>query len=62
MFPLLKKPGCLVHWLLFLRFLAGCELRKPLLELWLSLEVLVFLVPADETAVPSVVIRDVLLD
>ena len=62
MFPLLKKPGCLVRWLLFLRFLVGCELKKPLLELWLSLEVLVFLVPADETTVPSVVIRDVLLD
>ena len=61
MFPLLKKPGCLVRWLLFLRFLVGCELRKPLLELQLSLEVLVFLLPAAERTVSSMVIRDVLL-
>ena len=62
MFPLLKKPGCLVRWLLFLRILVGCELRKPLLELQLSLEVLVFLLPVAESTVSSMVIRDVLLD
>ena len=62
MFPLLKKPGCLVRWLLFLRFLVGCELRKPLLELRLSLEVLVFLLAETERTVSSLVSRDVLLD
>ena len=62
MFPLLKKPGRLVRWLLFLRFLVGCELRKPLLELRLSLEVLVFLLAETERTVSSLVSRDVLLD
>ena len=62
MFPLLKKPGCLVRWLLLLRILVGCEVRKVLLELRLSLEVLVILLPAAERFVSSMVIRDVLLD
>ena len=62
MFPLLTKPGCLVRWLLFLRFLVACELRKALLERWLFLEVLVFLLQAAERFVSSMVIRDVLLD
>ena len=62
MFPLLEKPGCLVRWLLFLKILVGYEVRKVLLELWLYLEVLVFLLPAAERFVSSMVIRDVLLD
>ena len=59
MFLLLKKPGCLVLWLLFLRFLVGYGLRKPFLEL---LEVLVFLLPAAEGTVSLMVIKDVFLD
>ena len=51
-----------MRWLLFLRILVGCEVRKALLELRLSLEVLVFLLPAAERFVSSMVIRDVLLD
>ena len=62
MFLLLKKPECLVLWLLFLKFLVGCELRKPFLELPLSLEVLVFLLPAAEGTVSLMVIKDVFLD
>ena len=40
MFPLLKKPGCLVRWSHFLRFLVGSKLRKAFLEILLSLDVL----------------------
>ena len=47
---------------LFVRFLVGCELRKALLEILLSLEVLVFLLTAAEKFLSSEVIRDVLLD
>ena len=50
-----------MRWLLFLRFLVGCELRKTLLELELSLELLMFLLPAAEKLVCVMVIRDVLL-
>ena len=61
MFPLLKKPHyCVDHissW-----FLVGCKLRKAVLELELSLEGLVFLLPAAEMSASSVVIRDVLVD
>ena len=59
---LLKKPGWLVRCSLFVRFLVGCELRKALLEILLSLEVLVFLLTAAEKFLSSEVIRDVLLD
>ena len=51
-----------MRWLLFLKILVGCEVRKVLLELQLSLEVLVLLQPVAENFVSSVVIRDVLLD
>ena len=51
MLPSLKKPGCLVRWSLFLRFLVGCELRKALLRL--SLEELVFLLPAAKKIVST---------
>ena len=51
-----------MRWLLFLTILVGCEVKKALLELGLSLELLVFLLPAAETFVSSMVIRHVLLD
>ena len=51
-----------MRWLLFPKILVGCEVRKVLLELQLSLEVLVLLQPVAENFVSSVVIRDVLLD
>ena len=55
-FHLLKKPGC---WSPFLWSLVGCELRRAVLKLWLSLEGLVFLLLAARKFASSVVIRDI---